>query len=458
MDLENDLKSYRYLDNYSAIIKTPDGGSLIYFLDNLPQRYKAYLVKTDKCMQIQWSKLIKPDDADNSFSFYGMYISEAKNSVILMSRGFKDKYIGRIFELDLNNGNISKTWEYPKGYKTYWMYNFRKKGDNLYFTNKHNRSFSRTDKDFIENLYCESRDTFIDNDNLSLSSDFYLTDSNAVNITEKYYSRNDSTLYYYFIEVMDLECNRIWNKRFITPYYGGRLKFEIGNNSIYIFRPYPHSQKIVLTIYDMRGNIIDIQDANGKKLYEYYKFKFNYNFEDETYWTIQNEPYIPQKLVIKKSFSKDTLEAIPFNEDIGRVIKMYSDGDSSFVFFSKKYDKYTTKFSVYTGKLKLNHATNQLEIDKCYEGENSTIEAQTSAKTPFEYYPNPARAKLTIKVKDRENRISNIEIVNTIGNFKKKYLGSFTEKTIDLSEYKAGMYILLVTMNDKTYHKNIIVL
>ncbi len=265
-------------------------------------------------------------------------------------------------------------------------------------------------------------------------------------------------MYYYFIEVLDLKCNRIWNKRLIIPYHSDRVSFEIGNNSIYIFRPYPHSQKIVLTIYDMRGNIIDTQDVSGKKLYEYYNFKFNYNFEDETYWTIQNEPYLPQKLVIKKNFNKDTLEAIPFNGEIGRVNKMYSDGDSSFVFFSKKYDKYTTKFSVYTGKLKLNHTTNQLEIDKCYEGGSSIDEIQTNAKTPFEYYPNPARAKLTIKVKDRENRISNIEVVNTVGNFKKKYSGSFTEKIIDLSEYKAGMYILLVTMNDKTYHKNIIVL
>ena len=439
MDLHYDLKDSRYF--YSKkIIPTPDGGSLIYFTeDRYDGNYKTYLVKIDECSQVQWTKEIPIDNNSIIITIYSAYIKPNTNVAVLLSKyDYKTSY-GEIFEVDLDSGDIYKRKRYPEEREAGYIFRFRKVGKYNYFTNLSDRSFMRTDTDFVENLYCQSRDTVLDN--WGLVSRFYLTDSNAVSIINKYRYINGKSVKYNHIEVLDLSCNRLWDKIFYTKYSPNYL---ISNHSIYIFN------EDSIKIYDMQGNMVMNKKLDVKSTA--YEWKFDVDMDRETYKTI---PYFAEKnkkIIVTKSFAQDTLEVVPYEGDLGRLQSMYSIGDSAYVFFSKKYENQT--FTVYTGKLKYNDRTGKFEFGKCII--SKTNEVDNEKVVPFVYYPNPVISKFVVKSKEGNAPIEHLSIKNIRGDKVLEYSYPFYEKNINIENFTSGVYLLTVTINGNVYYRKII--
>ena len=67
---------------------------------------------------------------------------------------------------------------------------------------------------------------------------------------------------------------------------------------------------------------------------------------------------------------------------------------------------------------------------------------------PFSIYPNPANDKLNIKT---TLEIDNVTIFNILGQEVANYDGSeIIESSINISEYKSGLYLVQITSGDKT--------
>ncbi|MBL86997.1 MAG: hypothetical protein CMO82_10110 [Winogradskyella sp.] len=79
---------------------------------------------------------------------------------------------------------------------------------------------------------------------------------------------------------------------------------------------------------------------------------------------------------------------------------------------------------------------------------DSSLSITDEQLVPFSIYPNPANDKLNIKT---TLEIDNVTIFNILGQEVANYDGSeIIESSINISEYKSGLYLVQITSGDKT--------